>query len=110
MRDNVHIKGKQYSMLSLKNYLMKHRRCLYPQFFLLGNYQPGERLLALSVGVFGKIRWDGEKYVGNDPTTTDILGPFYRPGAPFKTDLVQAGTKARYFISAGRFSAKMVKR
>ena len=50
-------------------------------------------LIALSAGVFGKIKWDGEKYVGNDPTTTDILGPFYRPGAPFKTDLVQAGTK-----------------
>jgi protocatechuate 3,4-dioxygenase beta subunit len=50
-------------------------------------------LLALTVGVFGKIKWDGEKYVGGDPTTTDILGPFYRPGAPFKTDLVQAGTK-----------------
>jgi len=50
-------------------------------------------LLALSVGVFGKIKWDGEKYVGTDPTTTDILGPFYRPGAPFKTDLVQQGTK-----------------
>jgi protocatechuate 3,4-dioxygenase beta subunit len=50
-------------------------------------------LLALSVGVFGKIKWDGEKYVGTDPTTTDILGPFYRPGAPFKTDLVQTGTK-----------------
>lgn len=50
-------------------------------------------LLAFSAGVFGKIKWDGEKYVGNDPTTTDILGPFYRPGAPFKTDLVQPGTK-----------------
>ena len=50
-------------------------------------------LLALSVGIFGKIKWDGEKYVGTDPTTTDILGPFYRPGAPFKTDLVQPGTK-----------------
>jgi len=50
-------------------------------------------LLALSVGVFGKIKWDGKSYVGEDPTTTDILGPFYRPGAPFKTDLVQTGTK-----------------
>ena len=50
-------------------------------------------MLALTVGVFGKIQWDGEKYVGTDPTTTDILGPFYRPGAPFKTDLVQAGTR-----------------
>jgi protocatechuate 3,4-dioxygenase beta subunit len=50
-------------------------------------------LIALSIGVFGKIKWDGQSYVGGDPTTTDILGPFYRPGAPFKTDLVQAGTK-----------------
>ena len=50
-------------------------------------------LLALSAGVFGKIKWDGQKFIGNDPTTTDILGPFYRPGAPFKTDLVQTGTK-----------------
>jgi len=52
-------------------------------------------MLALTVGVFGKIQWDGEKYVGTDPTTTDILGPFYRPGAPFKTDLVQAGTRGQ---------------
>ena len=59
-------------------------------------------LLALSVGVFGKIRWDGEKYVGNDPTTTDILGPFYRPGAPFKTDLVQAGTKGEILHIKGK--------
>jgi len=50
-------------------------------------------LLAFTIGVFGKIKWDGEKYIGSDPTTTDILGPFYRPGAPFKTDLVQPGTK-----------------
>src|SRR5215211_5264817 len=58
-------------------------------------------LLALSVGVFGKIIWDGEKYVGTDPTTTDILGPFYRPGAPFKTDLVQAGTKGELLHFSG---------
>jgi protocatechuate 3,4-dioxygenase beta subunit len=50
-------------------------------------------LLAFSIGVFGNIKWDGHSYVGNDPTTTDILGPFYRPGAPFRTDLVQSGTK-----------------
>ena len=58
-------------------------------------------LLALSVGVFGKIKWDGEKYVGTDPTTTDILGPFYRPGAPFKTDLIQPGTKGETLHFSG---------
>jgi len=63
-------------------------------------------LLALSVGVFGKIKWDGEKYVGSDPTTTDILGPFYRPGAPFKTNLVQPGTKGEMLDFSGTIFGK----
>ena len=63
-------------------------------------------MLALTVGVFGKIKWDGEKYVGGDPTTTDILGPFYRPGAPFKTDLVQTGTKGEIMHFSGTVFGK----
>lgn len=63
-------------------------------------------LLALSVGVFGKIKWDGEKYVGTDPTTTDILGPFYRPGAPFKTDLILPGTKGETLHFSGTVYGK----
>jgi protocatechuate 3,4-dioxygenase beta subunit len=63
-------------------------------------------MLALTIGVFGKIKWDGEKYVGGDPTTTDILGPFYRPGAPFKTDLVQAGTKGEIMHFGGTVFGK----
>ena len=63
-------------------------------------------MLALTVGVFGKIKWDGEKYVGTDPTTTDILGPFYRPGAPFKTDLIQAGTKGETLHFSGTVFGK----
>jgi len=63
-------------------------------------------LLALSVGVFGKIKWDGEKYVGTDPTTTDILGPFYRPGAPFKTNLIQPGTKGETLYFSGTVIGK----
>ena len=66
-------------------------------------------LLALSVGVFGKIKWDGEKYVGTDPTTTDILGPFYRPGAPFKTNLVQQGTKGEILHFSGTVFGKDAK-
>ena len=58
-------------------------------------------MLALTIGVFGKIKWDGEKYIGTDPTTTDILGPFYRPGAPFKTDLIQPGTKGETLHFSG---------
>ncbi|MES1198279.1 MAG: hypothetical protein ABUL41_03285, partial [Chitinophagaceae bacterium] len=63
-------------------------------------------LLALTVGVFGKIKWDGEKYVGNDPTTTDILGPFYRHGAPFKTELIQPGTKGETLHFSGTVFGK----
>src|SRR5436190_16775835 len=63
-------------------------------------------LIALSVGVFGKIKWNGQSYVGVDPTTTDILGPFYRPGAPFKTDLVQAGTKGEIMHFSGTVFGK----
>ena len=65
------------------------------------NFIYDSSLLAFSVGVFGKIKWDGHAFVGNDPTTTDILGPFYRPGAPFRTDLVQPGTKGEILHFSG---------
>lgn len=63
-------------------------------------------MAALTIGVFGKIKWDGEKYVGTDPTTTDILGPFYRPGAPFKTDLIEPGTKGETLHFGGTVFGK----
>jgi catechol 1,2-dioxygenase len=63
-------------------------------------------LVAVSIGVFGKIKWDGTSYVGEDATTTDILGPFYRPGAPFKTDLVQTGTKGEILHFSGTVFGK----
>lgn len=63
-------------------------------------------LIAMSMGVFGKIKWDGQAWVGEDPTTTDILGPFYRPGAPVRTELVQAGTKGQLLHFNGVVFAK----
>ncbi len=63
----------------------------------------------MSVGVFGKIKWDGNAYVGEDPTTTDILGPFYRPGAPFRTDLIQNGTNGQTLHFSGTVFAKDAK-
>jgi catechol 1,2-dioxygenase len=44
-------------------------------------------IFAVGVGMFGSIKWDGSRYIGNAPTTTDILGPFYRPGAPVRVDI-----------------------
>jgi len=63
-------------------------------------------LIAFSIGVFGKIKWDGKAFVGEDPTTTDILGPFYRPGAPFRADLVQTGTKGEILHFSGTILGK----
>ena len=33
-------------------------------------------IFAVGIGVFGNIKWDGRKFIGDAPTTTDILGPF----------------------------------
>ena len=70
------------------------------------NFIRDSSLLAFSIGVFGKIKWDGKAYVGEDPTTTDILGPFYRPGAPIRTDLVQTGTKGEILHFSGAVLGK----
>jgi catechol 1,2-dioxygenase len=48
-------------------------------------------VLAVGVSAFGKIAWSNDRYIGNSPTTTDILGPFYRPGAPMRTNINPAG-------------------
>lgn len=50
-------------------------------------------LIAFSVSAFGSISWNGENFVGDSPTTTDILGPFYRPGAPMRSNIIPPGSK-----------------
>lgn len=44
-------------------------------------------LTVISISAFGGLNWNGKFFEGNDPTTTDILGPFYRPGAPLRSNL-----------------------
>ena len=36
-------------------------------------------LSAVAVSAYGFIRFDGNRYVGDCETTTDIPDPFYRP-------------------------------
>jgi len=51
---------------------------------------------AVAVSASGFISFNGTKYVGVCETTTDILGPFYRPNSPVRTNLVipnDPGTK-----------------
>lgn len=50
-------------------------------------------MLAFSVSAFGGIQWNGSNFEGDSPTTTDILGPFYRPGAPKRNNLIPPGSK-----------------
>ncbi|WP_296703266.1 catechol 1,2-dioxygenase [Algoriphagus sp.] len=52
-------------------------------------------LSAVAVSSFGFIRFDGKKYVGDCETTTDILGPFYRPDSPMRSNLNVAGKKGK---------------
>ena len=42
---------------------------------------------AIAIGVFGKIHLDKSQFTGDTPTSTDILGPFYRPGAPLRKNI-----------------------
>lgn len=46
---------------------------------------------AVATSVFGSIRWSNNHFIGDTPTTTDILGPYYRPGAPFRTNINPPG-------------------
>lgn len=49
-------------------------------------------LTAFSVAAFGAINWNGKSFEGDSVTTTDILGPFYRPGSPMRSNLIPAGS------------------
>ncbi|MES2774424.1 MAG: catechol 1,2-dioxygenase [Bacteroidota bacterium] len=44
-------------------------------------------MTVISISAFGALNWNGKRFEGDTPTTTDILGPFYRPGAPVRTNL-----------------------
>ena len=48
-------------------------------------------LSAIAVSATGFISFAGNGYVGDCETTSDILGPFYRPGAPIRSNLLIPG-------------------
>ena len=48
-------------------------------------------LCAVAVSTSGFIRFDGNHFIGDCETTTDILGPFYRPNSPLRNDLIIKG-------------------
>lgn len=50
-------------------------------------------LTAVAVSATGFIRFDGKRYVGDCETTSDVLGPFYRPDSPVRESLRIKGEK-----------------
>ncbi len=48
-------------------------------------------LSAIAMTTTGFIKFNGESYVGDCETTTDVLGPFYRPDSPVRNNLVVKG-------------------
>ena len=50
-------------------------------------------LTALAVSTSGFISFDGKNYIGDCETTSDILGPFYRPNSPVRSNLEIKGDK-----------------
>ena len=50
-------------------------------------------MVAIGIGVLGNVVWSKDRFIGDTPTTTDILGPFYRPGAPVRDNIIPKGAK-----------------
>lgn len=48
-------------------------------------------LSAVAISTTGFVKFNGTTYTGDCETTTDILGPFYRPNSPVRNNLVVEG-------------------
>ncbi len=56
---------------------------------------------AIAIGVFGNVAWSRDRFIGDTPTTTDVLGPFYRPGAPMRNNINSKGFIGKPFHISG---------
>jgi len=63
-------------------------------------------LTAFGIATFGTINWNGKNFVGDNETTSDILGPFYRPGSPMRSNLIPAGSTGRVMHLGGTIFQK----
>ena len=61
---------------------------------------------AMAVSAAGFIRFNGNNYEGDCETTTDILGPFYRPDAPVRSDMRIKNDKGQLVILSGQVKHK----
>ena len=63
-------------------------------------------LCAVAVSTSGFITFDGKRYTGDCETTTDILGPFYRPDSPVRNNLVPKGVTSNLVELSGTIKHK----
>lgn len=63
-------------------------------------------LLAAAVSTHGFIHFNGHQYVGDCETTSDILGPYYRPNSPLRTNLVVKGQSGNPIELSGMIKHK----
>jgi protocatechuate 3,4-dioxygenase beta subunit len=58
-------------------------------------------LFAIGVSAFGNVAWSKNHFTGDTATTTDILGPYYRPGAPFRININPKNYSGQRFHISG---------
>ncbi|MES2796144.1 MAG: catechol 1,2-dioxygenase [Bacteroidota bacterium] len=63
-------------------------------------------LTAVGISAFGAINWNGKSFEGDSETTSDILGPFYRPGSPMRSNLIPKGSTAEVMHLRGTIFKK----
>ncbi len=60
-------------------------------------------MVAFSISAFGNVvKTDEHGFKGDCSTTNDILGPFYRPDAPTRSDLTFEGLKGNRIMVKGK--------
>ena len=74
---------------------------LKPKIMQRRKFLKNSSMSVLSISAFGSLNYNGKSFVGDTSTTTDILGPFYRPGAPLKTNLILPNSKGAPVILKG---------
>ena len=63
-------------------------------------------LSAIAISATGYIQFNGTNFEGDCETTTDILGPFYRPDAPVRSDMRIKNATGQPVILSGQVKHK----
>ena len=61
---------------------------------------------AVAISATGYIQFNGKNFEGDCETTTDILGPFYRPDAPVRSDMRIKNAAGQLVVLSGQIKHK----